>query len=151
MLCARFSSTLSLRAPLALGARPTSHAALGRPSVTVVAKLNTPSSKYRQRLNEKQRMYNKSIKSAARTRIKNVIKFTDNLEREFAKSAEAMSEEDFIKKADELVADAFSHIDKAVSKGVMKKTTAARRKSRVTRLKRQFRERRGWSTPEMAN
>ena len=116
-----------------------------------VAKLNTASSRYRQRKSEQQRLYNRSIRSATRTRVKHVIKFVDDLEDQFRSNDSAISEADFLAEADALVAKAFSEIDRAVTKGVLKKTTAARRKSRVTRLKREFRVRRGWEVPAMDN
>lgn len=68
----------------------------------------------RNRQNEKARMRNKSVRSEMRSAIRKL--------EEAAASGEA---------TDELFQAAQSKIDVAVSKGVLKKTTAARKKSRL--------------------
>jgi small subunit ribosomal protein S20 len=68
----------------------------------------------RNRQNEKARMRNKSVRSEMRTAIRKL--------EEAAASGEA---------TDELLQAAQSKIDVAVSKGVLKKNSAARKKSRL--------------------
>ena len=72
-------------------------------------------------ITERNRDRNRSWKSAVRTARNNVEEATAGTDT--AASAEAMSE-------------AFSIIDRAVSKGVLHKNTAARRKSRLVKMAR---------------
>jgi len=79
---------------------------------------NIKSAKKRAEISERNRLKNVSIKSAVKTAIRKVL--------ETVKAA----------KSEELTAalnKAYSIIDKAVSKGVLHKNTAARKKSRITR------------------
>jgi small subunit ribosomal protein S20 len=77
---------------------------------------NIKSAKKRVRISEERRKRNKGIK----TQIKNITR--------------KLKEEKDPKKAEELLKDAYSIVDKAVKKGVLHKNTAARRKSKFTRL-----------------
>jgi len=77
---------------------------------------NIKSAKKRVRISEERRKRNKGIK----TQIKNITR--------------KIKEEKDSKKAEELLKDAYSIVDKAVKKGVLHKNTAARRKSKFTRL-----------------
>ncbi len=72
----------------------------------------------RNRQNEKRRVANKAARSELRTRIKNAVE-----------TAEAGNAEEAL----EALRLAQQRIDRAVSKGIMKKETAARRKSRLTK------------------
>ena len=79
---------------------------------------NIKSAKKRAEISERNRLKNVSIKSAVKTAIRKVL--------EAVKAA----------KLEELTValnKAYSVIDKAVSKGVLHKNTAARKKSRITR------------------
>ena len=67
-------------------------------------------------------------------------------------SVEAMSEdlpkaESDLKPVDELIALAYKELDRAVAKGVMHKNTAARRKARVARARRDLAVTAGLYTP----
>jgi small subunit ribosomal protein S20 len=75
---------------------------------------NIRSQEKRNRQNETRRLRNKAITSDLKTSIR--------------KLEEALAAGE---PADELYRDAQARIDKAASKGVLKKTTAARRKSRL--------------------
>ena len=72
----------------------------------------------RNRQNEKRRIANKSVRSELRTRIKAAVT-----------AAESGNEAD----AREALRLAQTRIDKAASAGVMRKQTAARRKSQLTK------------------
>ena len=74
------------------------------------------SAKKRLRQNEKRRLRNKSVKSYLRT-------FTKKVMNENEKS-----------KATDLLKEAYKAYDMAVSKGVVHKNNAARKKSRLTKL-----------------
>ncbi|QDZ20792.1 ribosomal protein S20 [Chloropicon primus] len=100
-------------------------------SVLVVEAKKGDSVKKRQRQNEKQRLYNKGKKSACKTRIKKVFASVE----EMSEGALPKSEAD-LKPIDELISLAYKEIDRAVAKGVMHKNTAARRKARVARARR---------------
>ena len=80
---------------------------------------NIKSAQKRVKINERNRIRNVAIKSALKTSIKKVFESIKN----------AVSED----KIKEAVNKAYSIIDKAVTKGVIHKNTAARRKSRLTR------------------
>lgn len=110
-------------------------------SVLVVEAKKGDSVKKRQRQSEKARLYNRGRKSACKTRIKKVMA-----------SVEAMSEdlpkaESDLKPVDELIALAYKELDRAVAKGVMHKNTAARRKARVARARRDLAVTAGLYTP----
>lgn len=75
---------------------------------------NIKSQEKRNRQNEKARLSNQSVMSDLKTSVKKV------------EDAAAAGEP-----TDELLRDAQKRIDTAVSKGVLKKTTAARKKSRL--------------------
>ncbi|CAD7703499.1 unnamed protein product [Ostreobium quekettii] len=83
----------------------------------------------RQRRSEKQRIRNRARKSAVTTRMKKVFKALDTFKDEPPKT------EDELKPVESLISEAFKEIDKAWSKGVLHKNTAARRKSRLSRAK----------------
>ena len=69
----------------------------------------------RERQDKKRRQNNVSRMSELKTSIKKVLSTNDN------------------KKAQEIYRDTVKQIDKAASKGLIKKNTASRRKSRITR------------------
>ncbi|NLA58351.1 MAG: 30S ribosomal protein S20 [Firmicutes bacterium] len=79
---------------------------------------NTPSAKKRIRLTARQTARNRAIRSTYRTAIKRFEK--------------ALAEND-LEKARELLRVAISRIDWAVTKGVIHKNAANRRKSRLTK------------------
>ena len=78
---------------------------------------NTPSAKKRIRQNEKRRLRNRAVRSAVRGSVKN--------------AREALT----VKAADSatVVREAIRTIDRAVTKGIMHRNTAARRKSALAR------------------
>lgn len=84
---------------------------------------NIKSQKKRNRQNERRHLRNKSIRSELKTRARNAVA-----------AAEAGDEA----AAEEALRIAQVRIDKAVTKGVLKKNTAARRKSRLTRRVREL-------------
>lgn len=79
---------------------------------------NIKSAQKRVEVAERNRLRNVSIKSAVKTAVRKVL--------EIAKTA---TQEELTVKLNK----AYSVIDKAVSKGVLHKNTAARKKSRITR------------------
>jgi len=79
---------------------------------------NIKSQVKRNRQNEKRHERNKAVRSELKTRTRHALE-----------AAEAGEPE----QADLLLRQAQQHFDIAVSKGVLKKNTAARRKSRLTR------------------
>lgn len=79
---------------------------------------NIKSAEKRARIAEKARLRNKAYKSAMKTRIKN-----------FEKAAEG---ED-LEKAGIALKDASCYLDKLVSKGIIHKNAAARKKSRLAK------------------
>lgn len=79
---------------------------------------NIKSQVKRNRQNEKRHERNKAVRSELKTRIRNALE-----------AAEAGEPE----QAELLLRQAQQRFDIAVSKGVLKKNTAARRKSRLTR------------------
>ncbi|CAH8358292.1 unnamed protein product [Eruca vesicaria subsp. sativa] len=83
----------------------------------------------RARQAEKRRVYNKSKKSEARTRMKKVLEALDGLK----KKTEAQPDE--IVTVEKLIGEAYSAIDKAVKVRALHKNTGARRKSRLARRK----------------
>jgi small subunit ribosomal protein S20 len=78
---------------------------------------NLPSAQKRMRIEEKRRIRNKSVKSTVRTEVTK------------ARSAIAASPAE--PTTVEAVRDAISELDKAVTKGVLHRNNAARRKSRL--------------------
>ena len=76
----------------------------------------------RNRQNEKRRQRNRSVRAEIRTRTRSALE-----------AAEAGAED-----TDEKLTAAIKRIDKAASKGVMHKNTAARSKSRLTRRVREL-------------
>lgn len=79
---------------------------------------NIKSAKKRVRLNEEQRVKNQAFKSSMRTAIKEFEKKLDNQDVEGAKAVFLLAEQ---------------KVDKAVSKGLIHKNTAARKKSQMER------------------
>jgi small subunit ribosomal protein S20 len=78
---------------------------------------NIKSQEKRNRQNEKRRMRNRSIRSELKTRSKHAV---------------AAAESGDAAQAEALLVEAQRSYDKAVSKGVLHKSTASRRKSRLT-------------------
>lgn len=72
----------------------------------------------RNRQNEKRRVANKAVRSELRTRIKNAVETAESGNADEAREALRLAQQ---------------RIDRAVAKGIMKKETAARRKSRLTK------------------
>ncbi len=79
---------------------------------------NIKSAEKRARIAEKARLRNKAYKTAMKTRIKNFEK--------------AVETED-MEKAGVALKDASSYLDKLVSKGIIHKNAAARKKSRLSK------------------
>ncbi|CAN7117550.1 unnamed protein product [Brassica rapa subsp. narinosa] len=98
----------------------------------------------RARQAEKRRVYNKSKKSEARTRMKKVLEALDGLK----KKAEAQPDE--IVTVEKLIGEAYSAIDKAVKVRALHKNTGARRKSRLARRKKAVEIHHGWYVPATA-
>lgn len=78
---------------------------------------HTKSSKKRVVLGERNRLRNQAIKSRVKTFVKKVLAAVESNNVEEAKSALSL---------------AYKELDKSVSKGVLKKNTASRTKSRLT-------------------
>jgi small subunit ribosomal protein S20 len=96
-------------------------------TLTIQAKQN---SLKRQRTAEKARVANKGRRSEIRTRMKKVLVALEGF-----KSAPPASESD-LSPVQKLLSEAYQVIDKAVSKGIMHKNTAARRKARLATARR---------------
>lgn len=79
---------------------------------------NIKSAEKRARIAEKARLRNKAYKTAMKTRIKNLEK--------------SVAEED-MEKAEIAYKEASSYLDKLVSKGIIHKNAAARKKSRLNK------------------
>lgn len=77
------------------------------------------SAQKRMRQDEKHRIRNKGVKSALRTAAKKVVLASEKQDAETAKLA---------------LADMIKRIDTAARKGIVKKNTAARKKSRMQKL-----------------
>lgn len=77
------------------------------------------SAEKRQRQNEKRRLTNKSTKTAIRTAAKKVV---------------VASEKKDVAAAKEALLEMIKRIDSAARKGIIKKNTAARKKSRMQKL-----------------
>mmetsp|Transcript_18267 Transcript_18267/g.43692 ORF Transcript_18267/g.43692 Transcript_18267/m.43692 type:complete len:149 (-) Transcript_18267:163-609(-) len=119
------------------GSVPGLAAPSGRVAFFVDAKQN---SLKRQRVTERNRLYNKDRKSEIATRIKKVIKAVDSLQKQEVQESDILGLE-------KMIGEATKSIDKAVSKGIMKQNTAARRKSRMSRAKRGLLIKAGMYTP----
>ncbi|KAL0900052.1 hypothetical protein Bca101_084013 [Brassica carinata] len=98
----------------------------------------------RARQAEKRRVYNKSKKSEARTRMKKVLEALDGLK----KKPDAQPDE--IVTVEKLIGEAYSAIDKAVKVRALHKNTGARRKSRLARRKKAVEIHHGWYVPGTA-
>ncbi|ESQ48454.1 hypothetical protein EUTSA_v10021521mg [Eutrema salsugineum] len=98
----------------------------------------------RARQAEKRRLYNKSKKSEARTRMKKVLEALEGLK----KKADAQPDE--IVTVEKLIGEAYSAIDKAVKVRALHKNTGARRKSRLARRKKAVEIHHGWYVPDTA-
>ena len=72
----------------------------------------------RNRQNEKRLLANKAVRSELKTRMKTAVEVAENGSADEAREALRLAQK---------------RIDRAVTKGVMKKETAARRKSRLTK------------------
>ncbi|KAL2944343.1 30S ribosomal protein S20 chloroplastic [Bienertia sinuspersici] len=90
---------------------------------------------------ETRRLRNKARKSEVKTRMRKVFEALDALK----KKSEATPEE--LVPIDNLMAEAYSAIDKAVVKGSLHRNTGARRKSRLARNKKIVEIHHGWYTP----
>ncbi|MBS5038203.1 MAG: 30S ribosomal protein S20 [Fusobacterium sp.] len=77
---------------------------------------NSKSAKKRVLINERNRVRNQAVKTRVKTMIKKVLAAVEAKEVEAAKAALTV---------------AFKELDKAVTKGVLKKNTASRKKSRL--------------------
>ncbi|KAG1667409.1 hypothetical protein FOA52_004826 [Chlamydomonas sp. UWO 241] len=84
---------------------------------------------------EERRMYNKARKSACATRVKKVIKAAELM---LMANAAAVASEADLKPFETLIAEAYTTIDKAVSKGIIHKNNAARKKARCARYKKKI-------------
>eukprot|EP00775_Hariotina_reticulata_P009225 gene9225-9390_t len=109
---------------------------LRRGAVQVVAaeqqnKKRTPQPVKRAELAEDRRARNRSRKSAIATRMKKVVKMAESV------AKVQLMDEQQVKRLEQLVSEAFSEIDKAVTKGTLHINTADRRKARVAKYKRQ--------------
>ncbi|CAL5222679.1 g5079 [Coccomyxa viridis] len=111
-----------------------------RSSLVIVAAQNA---KQRQRLAEKQRVYNKDRRSAVATRVKKVLKALDAY-------GGKLESEDELKPVEKMMSDAYQEIDKAVVKGIIKLNTASRRKSRLAVAKQNLLIQAGIYTPAAA-
>lgn len=109
-------------------------------SVVVEAKKGD-SIKKRQRQAEKKRLYNRSRKSACKTRMKKVLTTVEEMKESKPSAAEDL------KPVDALIALAYKEIDRAVSKGVLHKKTAARRKAKVAKARKDLAIEAGLYTP----
>lgn len=96
----------------------------------------------RQRVAETARVYNKARKSEIATRIKKVFIALDEF-----KNSPPTSEAD-LAPVGSLLAEAYQVIDKAVVKGVLHANTAARRKARLARARRNVLIAAGLYTPQ---
>ncbi len=95
--------------------------------MTIEAKQN---SLKRQRTAEKSRQYNKSRKSEIATRMKKVFTALDAY-----KSAPPATEAD-LAPVSSLISETYQVLDKAVVKGILHTNTAARRKARLAKARR---------------
>ena len=77
---------------------------------------NSKSAKKRVLINERNRVRNQAVKTRVKTMVKKVLAAVEAKEVEAAKAALTV---------------AFKELDKAVTKGILKKNTASRKKSRL--------------------
>jgi small subunit ribosomal protein S20 len=137
----RLGSSPALRGCQLLQA-PRRQCSVARAAFTVVAKQNATQ---RIRLSEKERMYNKARKSAVATRMKKVFAAIAGLRTDISQV-----QEDAVQPVETLISEAYQEIDKAISKGVLKKNTGGRRKARLAHAKRQLLIDAGLYTPATA-
>ncbi|KAL7218285.1 hypothetical protein ACSBR2_011541 [Camellia fascicularis] len=132
-----FSTGLISMSPVV---RPTRH------SIVCEAAPNkkADSAEKRARQAEKRRVYNKARKSEVKTRMKKVLEALDVLR----KKSDAQPEE--VLAIEQLIAEAYSIIDKAVKVGTLHRNTGARKKSRLARRKKAVEIHHGWYTPSPA-
>ncbi|KAE9456394.1 hypothetical protein C3L33_11695, partial [Rhododendron williamsianum] len=142
-----FSSGFLLMSPVV---RPNRLSIVCKAALTKTA----DSAEKRHRQNEKRRLRNKSRKSEVRTRMKKV--YVDSTSRsdkiEVLKALELLRRNKKAKPTqvlsiEQLIAEAYSAIDKAVRKGVLHRNTGKRRKSRLARKKTAVEIHHGWYTP----
>ncbi|XP_010675477.2 30S ribosomal protein S20, chloroplastic [Beta vulgaris subsp. vulgaris] len=95
----------------------------------------------RARQAETRRLRNKARKSEVKTRMRKVFEALDVLKKKTGPAPEELVP------IDNLLAEAYSAIDKAVVKGSLHRNTAARRKSRLARNKKVVEIHHGWYTP----
>ena len=88
-----------------------------------LAKKSTPAQK-RHRQSEERRLRNKSVKSSVRTSAKKFVALAHKSGRGTIDLGEAEA----------ALKDMIKRVDKAAQKGILKKNTAARKKSRMQRL-----------------
>ncbi len=88
---------------------------------------NIKSAKKRVQVAERNRLRNKSYKSAVKTLMKKYFAAVDTL-------AANPSDAEAKKAVDEAMSAAYSKIDKAVKRGVLHRNTGARRKARLSRV-----------------
>ncbi|XP_021719284.1 30S ribosomal protein S20, chloroplastic [Chenopodium quinoa] len=98
----------------------------------------------RTRQAETRRLRNKARKSEVKTRMRKVFEALDALRKKTGAAPEDLVP------IDNLIAEAYSAIDKAVVKGTLHRNTAARRKSRLARNKKVVEIHHGWYTPAPA-
>jgi small subunit ribosomal protein S20 len=91
---------------------------------------NIKSAKKRVQVAERNRLRNKSYKSAVKTLMKKYFAAVDQL-------AANPSDSEAKKAVDEAMSAAYSKIDKAVKRGVLHRNTGARRKARLSRVLKQ--------------
>mmetsp|Transcript_17015 Transcript_17015/g.23823 ORF Transcript_17015/g.23823 Transcript_17015/m.23823 type:complete len:193 (+) Transcript_17015:27-605(+) len=96
----------------------------------------------RDRQGERHRIYNKAIKSAVKTRTKKALRAIDEAKKE------GISTEADLQASDKLMSEAYKEIDKAITKGVMKKNTGARQKSRIATWRKKLLIENGLYSPE---
>ncbi|XP_028087616.1 30S ribosomal protein S20, chloroplastic [Camellia sinensis] len=132
-----FSTGLISMSPVV---RPTRHSIVCEAAPN--KKANSAAKRARQA--EKRRVYNKARKSEVKTRMKKVLEALDVLR----KKSDAQPEE--VLAIEQLIAEAYSIIDKAVKVGTLHRNTGARRKSRLARRKKAVEIHHGWYTPSPA-
>ncbi|CAN6819460.1 unnamed protein product [Brassica oleracea var. botrytis] len=156
--CAKFNSNFKFLSLKGASSSPTSSFSTRRGNMCVQKKpmrrqmivceaaptKKADSAAKRARQAEKRRVYNKSKKSEARTRMKKVLEALDGLK----KKAEAQPDE--IVTVEKLIGEAYSAIDKAVKVRALHKNTGARRKSRLARRKKAVEIHHGWYVPATA-
>lgn len=101
-------------------------------------------SKRRQRVEERNTDYNKHYKDLVKSSCRGVLKQFVSL---LASASSVKAEADLLP-ADQMMHKAFSNIDKAVIKGIMHKNTGARRKSKLSRARKNVLIESGLYTPE---